>query len=121
MTNRILAFKMMGGEEVVAEVVETKSGNQMSIGDGLFAGAITSYVLRRPHILQFQPIGNGQLGLAFVPWTLSNPDIEKIEVPVSLIGMVFDPSMNVERQYLQQTSGISLATSKSAGSRISLD
>jgi hypothetical protein len=88
---------MVTGEEVVAEVVETKVG-----------ASVLSYVLKRPHILQFQQIGQGQLGLALVPWTLSNPTIERLDVPAAAVVLSFDPSAEVERQYLQQTSGISI-------------
>lgn len=93
----VKSFKMVTGEEVVAEVVETKVGT-----------SVLSYVLKRPHILQFQQIGQGQLGLALVPWTLSNPTIERLDVPAAAVVLSFDPSAEVERQYLQQTSGISI-------------
>lgn len=97
----VMSFKMVSGEEVVAELVSTKT----------FASDTdpVSYTVRRPHILQFQPVGPGQLGLAFVPWTLSNPAIEHLEIPASAVLLTFKPADKVERQYLEQTSGISLA------------
>jgi hypothetical protein len=97
----VMSFKMVSGEEVVAELVSTKT----------FASDTdpVSYTVRRPHILQFQPVGPGQLGLAFVPWTLSNPAIERLEIPASAVLLTFQPADKVERQYLEQTSGISLA------------
>jgi len=104
--SQVKSFKLLGGEEIVAEVLEEKSGNVLSEGSAKHF-PVTSYIIRRPHILQFQPMGNGQLGLAFVPWTLSNPTIERMEIPVSCVLLTFDPSANVERQYLEQTSGIS--------------
>ena len=79
-------------------------------------GPVVSYTLRRPHILQMQPMGNGNVGLAFVPWTLSNPTIERLELPASAVLLTFQPSANVERQYLEQTSGLAVAP---PGSRIS--
>ena len=106
----VKSFKMASGEEIVAEVVETKSGNQLAVDGGLFSNAVTAYVVKRPHILQFQPVAPGQLGLAFVPWTLSNPAIERLEIPASAVLVVFDPASKVERQYIEQTSGISLDT-----------
>lgn len=108
MVNSVKSFKLVGGDEIVAEVVAEKQTHDSSV---------VSYTLRRPHILQFQPMGNGNLGLAFVPWTLSNPTIERIDIPVSQVVAMFDPAERVERQYLEQTSGISLAPSP--GSRIS--
>jgi hypothetical protein len=105
----IRSFKMRGGDEVVAEVVdEVYSGGSMLLeGAGTKGqGTLTHYVLRRPHILRFMPVGPGQSGLVFIPWTLSNPTIERMPVPVEEAYMVFDPSANVERQYIEQTSGI---------------
>lgn len=99
----VKSFKLISGEEIVAEV--TGQGGMLTEGS-----QPTSYTVKRPHILQFQPVGPGQLGLAFVPWTLSNPTIQSLEIPASaLIIPPFDPSANVEKQYLQQTSGIQLA------------
>ncbi len=105
---RVKSFKMVTGEEVVAEVVMEKSGNEVST-DGLFTNSITEYVLRRPHTLQFQQVGPGQIGLALVPWTLSNPAIDNLSVPASAVLIAFYPSDKVEQQYIEQTSGISLA------------
>lgn len=97
----VMSFKMVSGEEVVAELVSTVTLTPDS--------PPRSYTVRRPHILQFQPVGPGQLGLAFVPWTLSNPAIEHLEIPASAVLLTFKPADKVERQYLEQTSGISLA------------
>lgn len=99
----VLSFKLVSGEEIVATVTSTK---ETILGSGVVA----SYSVRRPHILQFQPMGGGQLGLAFVPWTLSNPGIDNLEIPASAVLLTFTPAGGVEKQYLQQTSGIELAT-----------
>jgi hypothetical protein len=102
--SQVKVFKMLTGEEVLAEVEKTKFGP---------TGEEVEYVLRRPHTLQFQPIGQGQIGLAFVPWALSNPSISAITVPVSaLLIPPFEADTKVETQYLEQTSGISLSASK---------
>lgn len=97
---QVLSFKMIDGSEVVATVKSTKR----TTGD-----KIISYSLQRPHILQFQPMGQGQLGLAFVPWTLSNPDIDVLDVPAEAVILSFAPAARVEQQYLQQTSKIEIA------------
>jgi hypothetical protein len=95
---KVQVFKMLTSEEVVAEASAS------------FIGSKEVYTLRRPHTLQFQQIAPGQIGLAFVPWALSNPTIENMEVPASaLLIPPFDPDPKVERQYLEQTSGISLS------------
>jgi hypothetical protein len=117
--SEVKSFKMVGGDEVVAEVTDTIYGNPIfaTKNSGAEKGEITGYTVRRPHILQFQPMPNGNIGLAFIPWTLSNPTIERLNLPVSaLIIPPFDPSPNVTKQYLEQTSGIALVT---PGTRIS--
>lgn len=106
--SKVKSFKMVGGDEIVTEVIEEIS-NSSSVSDGLFTSTVATYVVRRPHILQFQQVAPGQLGLAFVPWTLSNPGIERLEIPASAVLVSFDPADKVERQYLEQTSGISLS------------
>ena len=104
--SEVKSFKMVGGDEVVSGLISTKEDTD---------GKVISYRLRRPHILQFQPMGQGQIGLAFVPWTLSNPTIEVLDVPAAAVLLVFNPAENVETQYLEQTSGISIVKN---GSRI---
>jgi hypothetical protein len=116
MSNSVRSFKLVGGDEVVAEVTDIQY-EYIHHELGSSKGNIISYTVRRPHILQFQPMPNGNIGLAFVPWTLSNPTIERLNLPVSaLIVPPFDPSPNVTKQYLEQTSGITLVT---PGTRIS--
>lgn len=96
----VKAFKMITGEEVLAELTSTT----------LVSDKPSTYNVRRPHVLQFQPVGHGQMGLALVPWTLSNPTIERLELPAASVVLMFDPSKKVSDQYLSQTSGISLDT-----------
>jgi hypothetical protein len=96
----VKAFKMTTGEEVLAEVLNTTIVNDK----------VVTYNVRRPHILQFQPVGPGQMGLALVPWTLSNPSIERMEMPAQAVLLTYEPSKKVSDQYLSQTSGISLDT-----------
>jgi len=118
----ILAFKMIIGEEVVGEVIEIirdYSTQKQSIlleqtGEDV-DGKIVGYRVRRPHILRFIQSAGGA-NLAFIPWTLCNPTIEVMTIPASAVLLTFPPSANVEKQYLEQTSGLSIA---SPGSRIS--
>jgi len=108
MSTKVLAFKLLGGEEVVAEL---KSANRNGVLTELGpreGGPIESYTVRRPHILRFQPVAPGQVGLAFIPWTLSNPTIDEVVIPAKAVLVTFDPSENVERQYLESTSGLAL-------------
>jgi hypothetical protein len=113
--NSVKSFKLVTGEEVVAEVVRELSGNQVLSEMTAYSGAVTSYIVRRPHVLQFQQVAPGQFGLALIPWTLSAPDIDRLEIPASTVVVCFAPAMNVEKQYLEQTSGIALSTPASSG------
>jgi len=114
----ILSFKMRGGDEVVAEVIGVESGKKTLLEQEFSSTLppVTEYHIRRPHILRFMQTGPGQSGLVFIPWTLSNPTIEKMVIPASEVVLTYDPSANVEKQYIEQTSGIALAPQ---GSRIS--
>lgn len=100
---KIVSLKLITGEEIVAEV-----NHRLEIND-----KVISYSVRRPHILSFQSVGPGQIGLAFVPWALSNPEIDNVHIPAEAVIAEFIPADKVERQYIEQTSGISIA---SAGS-----
>lgn len=115
---KVLTFKMMSGEEVVAEVVEEIRETQTTLLEGGLrreSNPIVAYKLRRPHILRFQQVAPGQIGLAFIPWTLANPTIDTLEVPTKMIGLVYEPGNHTEEQYLQQTSGLTLAKDMPAG------
>ena len=121
--NAVLAFKLVGGQEIVAEVLETYHHDAKMV-DGLVdnsAGPVTGWKVRRPHLLQFLPNGQGGVNLAFVPYTLSNPNIDSIDIPREAVLLSFTPSVNTEKQYLQQTSGLDLSTAQAnlAAARIS--
>ncbi len=105
MSSKIVAFKLMGGEEIVAEVLNENRGSMLT-GMGSESGEITSYTIRKPHILRFQPVGRNEVGLAFIPWTLSNPTLERVDLPARSVLLTFSPSENVEQQYVSQTSPI---------------
>lgn len=115
--SKVLAFKLIGGDEVVAEVLDEKRHKSAVLIESKdpVDSPVAAYVVRRPHILRFQPVAPGQIGLAFVPWTLSNPEIERLEIPASAVVLSFEPSQNVERQYLEQTSGLAIAKTPPPG------
>lgn len=96
----IVSFKMITGEELIAELKSTI----FQVG----AEIPEFYVVRKPHVFQIQRTSGG-LGLAFIPWTLSNPDIDTLQVPASSVLVTFPPSAKVEEQYIQQTSSIQIA------------
>jgi hypothetical protein len=97
----IKAFKLVTGEEVVGELKSTALTDSKSKED---------YLVGRPNVLRFQQVGPNQLGLTFVPWILSNPDIEEVTLSHTSVIAITDLSEQVERNYLEQTSGIDLAS-----------
>ena len=89
----VKSFKLVTGEEIVARVIdETKS----------------EFTIDSPQVLQFQRVSQNQMGLAFVPWALSNPEISELILPRSSTVAVYPPAADVEKQYLSQTSKIAL-------------
>lgn len=102
MANTVISLKLSTGEEIVCELVK-RTGDVNSNN--------LDYVVKRPHILQFQQVAPGQIGLAFMPWTLSNPTISELHIPKANVVAEFEPSDKVAKEYLSQTSGISLDTS----------
>ena len=88
---QVVSLKLVSGEELVVRLLKETAD---------------SFTVDSPQVLQFQQQGNGQLGLAFVPWTISNPDAANIEIPLSMVMAKFTPSPIVEKQYLTQTSRI---------------
>ena len=106
--SEVKSFKLVTGEEIVSEVTRTLHLLNERL-DPHVSSDVSYYELRRPHVLQLQQVAPGQFGLALVPWVLSNPDIGSIQLPISSVIVSFSPNESVERQYLEQTSGISLA------------
>ena len=105
----IRTFKLVSGEEVVAEVADSQTQTFLTEGQH-FGREQLEYKLRRPHVLQFQPIAPGKMGLAFIPWVLSNPEVQEVTIFArNVIGVPVEPSEQVQRQFLQQTSGIEIA------------
>jgi hypothetical protein len=99
--SNIRSFKLLSGEEMVANLVSTEEKNEV----------VTAYNVESPHIMQFQHMQGGQLGLALVPWTLSNMELrEKIRVPAQFVIAEFETAHKVQQQFIQQTSSIALPT-----------
>lgn len=90
----VLTLKLVSGEEVVVRM----NGQE----DGF-------YFVDYPQVIQVQKSSNGQLGLAFVPWMLSNPDASNVPIAISMVMSALPPSEQVEKQYITQTSKILLS------------
>ena len=105
--SEVKSFKFPDGDEVVAEVVSENKSNILTDNS---KNEVISYFIRRPHVLRMQRGIDGRtVNLMFVPWLLSNPTIERMEIPAScLVIPPFSPMDEVRQQYLHQTSGIEL-------------
>ena len=101
--SEVMSFKTVAGDEIVAELIRCEwEGDKF-----------TAYVIKRPQVLQFQPVAPGKMGLAFVPWLLSNPQLDTVSVPVSMLPFSFPTASEVAKQYLTQMSGIQIASASS--------
>ena len=104
----VKAFKLVTGEEVIAEVRDSDT-QKLLLEEQRDTRDAVVYTLRHPNVLQFQQVGPGKFGMAMVPYTLSNPDLEEVKIPASKIITIFDVASNVEKQYLEQNTGLALA------------
>lgn len=95
MTDNIKAFKLKSGEEIIA-----RCDNHINVDD--------KYKLSKVRQIVIQPIGPGQMGLAFLPWIATAQDDEILLKANHLACDPFIPPENIEKEYLQQTTGIAL-------------
>lgn len=91
---KVLAFKMISGEEVLARVSAVKEDA---------SGKVLSYEIDSPMTLM---VGQGGLGL--IPWALANPEGE-FTLPSTAVLLAYSPQSEIEKQFLQRTSKIALA------------
>lgn len=92
----VISVKLINGEEVLAKLVSINSDDD-------------SYTIERPVILALVPVGNGQAGVNFAPFSVGLEDTTKITIPFSR--MMFRPltaRADAAKQYTKSTSGIDL-------------
>lgn len=96
MSQETKLFKLITGEEIIGRLED----------DGT-----DFYTLSSIRTLMASPGQNGQMHLGLIPWMVANPDDEIIIKKEHIIG---EPSGNIdgelEKAYLQQTSGIQFAS-----------
>lgn len=110
MAREVKGLKLTTGEELVSTILNVEYEPEKT-HDGFVvkgSGKPSKYFLKDPMVLRIQPMAGGKVGLVFVPWTLSNPDLAEVPMGAEFVMAAFPPSLEVERQYLQQTSGIEL-------------
>lgn len=105
----VKAFKLVTGEEIIAEVRDSTTQLLLEeVSKGMRAEE-KSYVLRRPNVLHFQQVAPGKFGMAMAPYTLSNPELEEVTIPANKIITTYNVASSVEKQYLEQNTGLALS------------
>lgn len=98
MSNPIKAVMLVTGEELIGELKERVEQTDV-------------HVFRKPRVVAVMRNNTGQQGLALVPWTKSDLDAT-VEINKSqCVSQPFDPIQEIKAAYLQETSGIQLASS----------
>lgn len=88
-------MKLVSGEEIIANIVEETD----------FTVTVES-----ARSLMVQPTGPGQMGIAMLPWMATMPD-DQLDIRTSDIMIRNnDVPKQLEDGYLQQTSGIQIAS-----------
>jgi hypothetical protein len=92
----VKTFKFTNGDEIMGRLVE-------------WSDDIT-YKVERPRGLLPQKMQDGQIGIAFVPWVISNPDgtVEILKTALAMTPM--SPSKEMSDAYLSQTTGLQIVT-----------
>jgi len=95
--SEIIALKLVTGEEVVGEVKETLDKSR-------------NVILIKPRTISIMRSPDGRQGLGLVPFSMSNMDAT-VEFSAEHILAKLEPIKQVADVYLQETSGIQLASS----------
>ena len=96
MSEPIRLFKLTSGDEIIGRQTDTDS---------------EFYTLKSVRLIIMQPTGPGQIGLGMIPWMGGAPDEEIRVSKKNIMGWpVGGVPKQLEDNYLQQTSGLQLAT-----------
>jgi hypothetical protein len=88
----VIAMKMTNGDELIGR---------------LEAELKDCYEVSHLQHTMLQQGRDGQFGLAMMPYLVTNTDA-KVQIHKSHVVCVFDPELEIEKNYLQRTSGIAL-------------
>jgi len=101
---KVIHLKLIDGEEILGKLCEDSGLGETSL----------NWVLEKVRSLTVQPMGEGQAGLAMIPFMMGDVD-GQIRIPRNqVIGApTRDPPKQVEDAYLQQVSGLAFATQAS--------
>ena len=96
MSGKVVAVKLITGEEIIATLKETLDP--------------ANYTFERARILNLGRDANGNMGYGLMPWIHSNMD-GSITVSREHVIAMIQPVKQIEDGYMQETSGIQLASS----------
>ena len=103
----VRVFKLITGEEIIAGLQDASSATVLT--ESVSPGNINTVTLLKPMMIQIQQVGPGQIGLVIVPWSLANQQIDSVDIKANMIvADPFMPNFEVEKQYLEQVSGLKL-------------
>jgi hypothetical protein len=115
---KVVCVRFNSGEEIIAKVSENFSDTAILNDNGPWEakGRITLDTVLG---ITFQQVGPNQMGIAFVPWAVGNTEATHI-IDLSVHAFsIYPPSVEIERSFLEQTSGIQLAKAPAPKIRMS--
>ena len=93
----VVHVKLITGEEIIG-----KANIDRNMPDGM--------AMERVRTLAVQPMGQGQMGIAMIPYMVGNPDGLIWIKREHIIAEPESVPKNLEDSYLQQVSGLTFAT-----------
>ena len=109
---KVICIRLTSGEEVIGKLVEgflSETNNFDGAGPWEPSGNVVLGTVRG---VTFQPMGKNQVGIAFIPFAIGNTDADLLFKLDNCAVAVYPPSADLEKGYLEQTTGISLAAAR---------
>ena len=94
MGDEIKVFKLVTGEEVITRVIK-------EYGD--------HYTLSKPRVVAIHPGPDGKVAVTLIPLLASSQDGDVQIFKSAIIGQAMSTNSEIERGYIEQTTGIALA------------
>jgi len=104
MSQDIIGIMLSTGEELVG-MKSSKEILGVSVSDS------NGYCLDKIRVVAIMGTPDGRQGLGLVPWLKGNMNALGVVIKPSAVVAEFDPIQEVKAAYLQETSGIQLASS----------
>lgn len=116
----VVCLKLTSGEELIAKLADDQSispdGTEVLTVSKMFPEdkkASNLVRISEPLVVGMQPVGKNQIGVGFMPWAIGNTGTNVV-FSIRMEALVCVPyiaSLDLERGYLQQVSGIDLSGS----------